>query len=459
MNTYFSNTKCTKMMKTNKILAWTFAFALACSTAACSDDNEALLRPAVDIESTQTTVSSLTFWWPDRGDAVGWHYVFKNEEGTVLAEEDLDVTHSRRLVFTGLKPDSKYTLVVTAIDADGNTSTTTYVAKTAAVTQLATPAPEFSQSGKTVTVAWATVTNAASYTYQIIDAEGNVVKGDTTTDLSLDFDDLAIGSYTLTVQANSNDESYSNSDPGTLEFTRELGRMVTSPGVYTTASGTVYRPTLVYLEDDTYIIENFYGVAGYDLAFSVTPTKTVNITNGTSAGPGKVNVATGNGDEAITYTQGAKFSGDEYEGSISFTTATGTDTYTWEALVVPSFDVTLYGDIYMSGYSNDYSDYFDIPAQARNGVITIENFLGSTKTYTFTYDKEAGTATCDLNVGWNVGWFYPGDFPRLMYIYFYSADYCYYDSSFDAIVLEFYAYTDSSTSYWSAMYIYLDELD
>jgi hypothetical protein len=46
-----------------------------------------------------------------------------------------------------------------------------------------------------------------------------------------------------------------------------------------------------------------------------------------------------------------------------------------------------------------------------------------------------------------------------MYIYFYSADYCYYDSSLDAIVLEFYAYTDSSTSYWSAMYIYLDELD
>jgi hypothetical protein len=95
----------------------------------------------------------------------------------------------------------------------------------------------------------------------------------------------------------------------------------------------------------------------------------------------------------------------------------------------------------------------------RNGVITINNFLGSSQTVKIAYDKEAETASCDLNVGWNTGWYYIGNFPKLMYIYYYSTDYCYYDAEYDAICIDFYAYTDSNTKYWSTLYIYLDEVD
>jgi hypothetical protein len=454
-----NHTKKNIIMKRNKILAWAFAIASICALAACSDDNEALLRPAVDIESTQTTVSSLTFWWPDRGDAVSWHYVFKNESGEVLSEADLPVDHSRRLVFTGLKSDTKYTLEVTAIDADGNTSTTSFTAKTAAVTQLTTPSPEFSQTGVVVTLSWQAITNATSYTYQIVDAENQVVKEGSTTDLSLEYDDLAIGDYTLNVVANAGEEAYSDSQTATLSFTRALGRLVTSPGVYTTVDGTVYRPALIYMEDDSYIIENFHGVAGYDLCFTVDSNNRVVITNGEENAPLCVDVRTGNGDEYVRYRNTSKFSGDEFQGSISFVTFAGTETYTWEALVIPSFEVTLYADVYMSGYSSDYSDYFDIPAEMRNGVITINNFLGSSQTVKIAYDKEAETASCDLNVGWNTGWYYIGNFPKLMYIYYYSTAYCYYDAEYDAICIDFYAYTDSTTKYWSTLYIYLDEVD
>jgi hypothetical protein len=444
------------IMKPNKILAWAFAVALSCSFAACSDDVESLLRPAVDIESTQTSVSSLTFWWPDRGDAVSWHYVFKNEAGEVLSEADLPVDHSRRLVFTGLKPDSNYTLEVTAIDADGNTATTSYTARTAAVVTLSTPTVAFEQEADTVKLSWATVTNAASYGYQIVNADGDVVSEGQTASTGVNIGGLAIGDYTANVTALTGGEAYSDSEAGTLAFTRSLGRMVTSPGTYTLADGTVVHPALIYMEDGSYLIENFRGVAGYDLTFTVKSGK-VTITNGTALSSTTTAVETGAG--TVTYTQNVRFSGNEYEGSITFTTDLGTETFTWEALVVPDFSVTLYGCIYMSGYSSNYSDYFDIPAEARNGVITIESFLGSKNTVTLTYDREAGTATCDLNVGWNVGYFYIGDFPSLYYIYFPGSIYCYYDSDYDCITIECYAYTSTSTYYWSALEIYIDELE
>lgn len=445
-------------MKLHNIITWACAVMLTCMFVGCSDDEEALLRPAVDIESNSTTVSSLTFWWPDRDDAVSWHYVFTNEAGEVLSESDLPRDHCRRLVFAGLQPDSKYTLSVTAIAADGTTSTSVYTAKTNAVIALSTPTVTYTQEGYTVTMTWSAVSNAASYDYQLLDADGNVVEEGNTTETTLVNEDLEIGKYTLKVKANSTQEAYSDSEYGVLEIDRELGRMITSPGVYTTANGTVYHPALVYLEDGSYVIENFRGVAGYDLKFTVS-SKKVNITNGKASGP-TVQVEVGDGT-TVSYMQNtSQFTGDAYEGSITFELGDGTEeTYTWETLVLPSFEVTLYGCIYMSGYSDEYSDEFEIPAEARNGVITIDDFLGSGKTVTLTYDKEAETATIDLATGFTTGWFYIGDFPRLKYIYYYGSAYCTYDAEYDAISVQFYSYTEDGGIYWSYFYIYVDNID
>jgi hypothetical protein len=108
-------------MKAKYIYACLTALMLGASLTACSDDDEAgLLRPVVDVVSNATTVSSLTFRWPDRGDAVSWHYDLKNADGEILASGDLPADCSRQLVFTGLTPASKYSLDITAYDADGN---------------------------------------------------------------------------------------------------------------------------------------------------------------------------------------------------------------------------------------------------------------------------------------------------------------------------------------------------
>lgn len=445
-------------MKLHKYFAWACALLLSCSVAACSDDDDqALLRPAVDIESNSTTVSSLTFWWPDRDDAASWHYVFKDANGNVLAEEDLPRNHARLLVFTGLQPDSNYTLEVTAIAEDGSMVTTVYTARTNAVVQLATPTVTSSQDGYTVTITWQAVSNAASYTYQILNADGSVYEEGSTTATSLEYDELELGNYSVRVQALANQEAYSDSEVGTLDFERVLGRMVTSPGTYTTANGTVLNPSLVYMEDGSYIIENFRGIAGYDLTFTVSRKK-VHITNGTDQGT-TVAVPAGDGTNVVYSQDVSAFDGDQYEGSITFKTANGDETYTWETLVLPSFDVTLYGYIYMTGYSSDYSDEFEIPAEARNGVITIDNFLGSKNTVTLTYDREAGTATTDLPVGFSTGYFNVGNFPPLKYIYYYGSDYCSYEPDYDDIVIRFYGYVESGAYYWSYLYIYIDNID
>lgn len=450
-------------MKTNKLFAWACALLLSCSFVACSDDdNEALLRPAVDIESNATTVSSLTFWWPDRGDAIGWHYVFKNEAGDVLAEDDLPQSHSRRLVFKGLQPDSKYTLEVTAFGADGTSETSVYTAKTNAISVLSTPTLSCEQDADTIRVTWSAITNATSYTYQVYDTEGNMVQEGTVPKSNAAIGGLALGDYTAKVCANPDptNEAYASSQFATISFTRELGRMNFSPGTYTLADGTVYYPMLVYMEDGSYIIENFRNQPGYDLCFTVNSlTNVVTITNGTAVSSTKQAVDSGNG--TVTFTQGAKFSGNEYEGSITFTTDQGTETYTWEALVVPTFDVTIYADVYMSGYMDDYSDYFDIEAQYHNGVITINDFLGKKGfTLILTFDREEETADCSFATGWNTGYFYPEveGLEHWSHIY-YTPGYIVYEPDLDAITITFYAYTDYPKYYLTYMSFYLDGLE
>jgi hypothetical protein len=441
-------------MKAKYIYACLTALMLGASLTACSDDDEAgLLRPVVDVVSNATTVSSLTFRWPDRGDAVSWHYDLKNADGEILASGDLPADCSRQLVFTGLTPASKYSLDITAYDADGNSETSTYVAYTNSVVTLSAPSPVISQETNVIYAEWSAVTNAASYYYEVKDLENELYAFGYVTNTYLEFDDLEVGEYVLFIKSISDNEAYATSAVGEYPFTRSLGRMWLAPGDYTSSDGSVYHSTICGMEDGSYLIENFYGAAGYNLEFTVNRYNTITITNGTETYD-YCQVQTGVNGKVISYAiDESVLEGDQYSGSITFVTDEGEDTYTWEAVEIPDYEVSLDAMIYKNGVG--YSDYFWVDGQLRNYTLTVPNFLGSDNTYIFSYDPTTGTTSTSMTVGgFCTGPFVCGDFCTLNYIYMLSSAYCTFDVSQNAFILQFWGYEDSGTT-WMTLYIYL----
>jgi hypothetical protein len=443
-------------MKTKYILGCLLSALAATAFVACSDDDEAaLLRPAVDVTSNQTTVSSLTFHWPDRGDAAYWEYQLRNESGEVVAEGEVEKGGSRSLVFTGLQPNSKYTLDVTAVSATGERSTSSFTAKTNAVVKLGTPKVTASQSTNIVTVSWDAVTNAAYYYYEVKDDEYELYDFGKTTDTSVQLSELELGHYTITVKAFTGSESYSDSEYGSAEFDRVLGRMWYAPGTYKSANGTTVNSTIYGMEDGSYVIEAFYGNVGYDLEFTTDKYNSIVITNGEEINDEYWRVKTGVGDGYIDYAiDEGTFSGNYYSGSLVMNTAAGEDVYEWQAVDIPDFNEAI--DIYIyNSNTGQFSDVITADAEVRGYTMTFTNFLGSSNTYVFSYDPDAGTASCTLTTGWNVGPFDFGTYGKYYAMYYYGDSYCSYNASSGVIMVQFYGYvTYPGDHYWMTMYIY-----
>ncbi|MCM1356005.1 MAG: fibronectin type III domain-containing protein [Staphylococcus sp.] len=326
-----------------------FAAALSCVISfglfSCSDDDDALkstLKEPVPA-TVAGSVSSLTFEWDKVDQATQYGYELTDQNGEVVKT---DVTKTTAVKFTGLRPATTYTLSVWAyskVYGDvGSSKIATLTATTASTEALAAPQLTATVAAGTATVNWEAVTNATTYAYSYsvpdkATGERNVVSGETS-DTYIEISGLPLNEeYTVTVTAKSSNEVYTESEPASVSFTMTHTEAWTVTGTYTSAHlGTTFPVTMTAYDDNTYMLESWYGVNGYNFEFSVSGDGTV-----TPTGDYKTN---SNGDYVIptgvaempdvylSMSNVSTFSGNERSGQISIRTCNygnGTDTFTW----------------------------------------------------------------------------------------------------------------------------------
>ena len=338
-------------MKHTKTLAMLLSLALAGGFTACDSDDDlrqALSQP--DVAQSDANYQSLSFSWEKVDHAVQYGYRLIDPNGRAVTS---DVTQKTSVSISGLQPATTYTLDVWAFAAmDGDWSTPpaiTLTATTDALVQLATPVVT-SSTDSGLTFLWDAVPNAVEYSYSVADAEGSVVRSDTTSDTYVTLSGMPNGEYTITVIALAHD-GYSQSEAATATGSILISELYRVEGTYRSAQlDSSWDATMVAYSDGSYSILAFYGVEGYNLDFKVnasTPDDMFEITNGeyvndTAAGYVTWQVPTGLSDPAMLiaypWSNYSSFEGDSQSGTVSIGCYHGanyaywdTDTFTWPA--------------------------------------------------------------------------------------------------------------------------------
>lgn len=251
------------------------AFLTTAFLTACSDDDNPILKvlDTPDVVNTDVTVSSLVFQWDEVENVSQYVYELSNPDGQVIAG---DVTVKHRVRFTGLQPNTTYTLNVWAYAAVGSTThkaslVATISATTAAIVPLDAPANVTAEtSNSTATITWDAVEYAAGYVYSYIQ-EGETFT-DTTTEPSLTIKNMPEGDYHFSVYAipGKDDEAHSVSMTSTVNFTITIVKeeLWTANGTFSNSTGS-WNATITAYSDGSYAINAWYGVEGYDLLFTV----------------------------------------------------------------------------------------------------------------------------------------------------------------------------------------------
>lgn len=247
---------------------------VAAMMAACNDDDIYVFdSPVVDDPSLSggidaNTVSALTFSWQAVEGVNQYGYELTDPDGKVQRE---GVTSETTIIFTKLSSSTTYTLTVEAYGANGvNTRRFSMTGTTGDIISLSAPTG-FTQSqekGK-ITITWNEVANADHYFYTVTDAAGESIAEDTTDDNTISLSGLAIGDYTLTVYATSDDETYSQSGTASYLFSRNREVTSTKEGTYESYLYGSWPCTMDICDDGSYVIHNFMQVEGYDLEFSI----------------------------------------------------------------------------------------------------------------------------------------------------------------------------------------------
>ncbi len=267
----------------NKIAKY-MLIALGAMMVSCDDnDINIFSSPGVDdptLSGSQgaTTVSALTFGWQAVDGVNQYGYQLADPDGTVVRE---GVTSENTVTFTKLTASTTYTLTVEAFGANGvNTRRFTMTGTTGDIISLSAPTGfEMTQSRGKITISWPAVEHASLYTYTVVDAEGETVTDGTVSDPQVTLSGLAIGEYTLTVYATSDDETYSQSGTATYVFERNREVILTKQGTYESYYLGTWPCTLDICDDGSYIIHDFMQVEGYDLEFSIGDDNGVNFLN------------------------------------------------------------------------------------------------------------------------------------------------------------------------------------
>ncbi len=257
-----------RTMQYFKQLAFIAGCCLVGLFTACDDDElvtTPLDAPAISVGAA--TVSTLTFSWDKVANVSQYAYELKDPQGELVKG---DVTTANSASFTGLQPNTTYTLDVWAYgamnSAYGTSKVVSLTATTADFTPLAEPQPVATASGSTVTIDWEAVAHADYYQYYYKNEVGEALGLTTTTNTSVTLS-LESGSYEFYLFAGSNDENFTESKVVSVAFTLSKKELYRAQGIFTYGANN-WESTIVSYGSGDYSILNWYGTEGYNLDFS-----------------------------------------------------------------------------------------------------------------------------------------------------------------------------------------------
>ncbi len=294
----------------------------------CSDDDaEKTPLDITSITEGTKTVSSISFSWTPVAGATQYAYELSDAEGTVVLG---GTTNATSLVATGLKVNSTYTLNVWAYaDVSGNRTTSpvaSFTATTNDVVQLRQPYVTWEQNSSGILLTWEDIENATSYRiWWTADGESGY---DETTTNSYTIQGLPIGTHSVTVQACTDNENYSDSEPFSLDVTRSKAEIWSTDAIYySEALAQSFNCKIACFEDGSYEIQNIYG-SGEKLDFAVDETSVIDgvpeiyFTNAYKVNAPYYYFNAGDYTLCIYYTKGSGYSGwengDKNNGEVWF---------------------------------------------------------------------------------------------------------------------------------------------
>lgn len=405
-------------MKIFRYLGIALCTLCLCPGLTACDDEDGILKtalPTPDASNDGATYNSLSFRWNKIPGATQYGYRLKSGDGTEIAS---DVTSGTELTFTGLQPDTPYTLEVWAYgkydSADGTSETLALNARTLPLTKLDKPVVTVTPQGNSFVASWDAVAGAESYKVTVTDAEaGTEIRSVDQEETSYTISGLNTGTYNVSVRAVTAQEGYLDSDPCVVQLIVTHVAQWTVKGTYTTADGKSWAANMTYYGDGEYTIENWYGTEGYDFTFYNDPTNTEDMFSlsdqmydyDESTGYFWVPGGPGDNDGLWVYPwyNYSGMTGDRSYGEVTIYTSEGTvDKYTWGNPDAPkvtiddmagSWTLALVGELYYDSWE-DISDTSTVTAtKVSDTQIELNNFLWEDVPAVITLDLEARTAT------------------------------------------------------------------
>ncbi|MCM1449808.1 MAG: fibronectin type III domain-containing protein [Clostridiales bacterium] len=351
-------------MKPYSILRLLGAALLVAVMASCDDDNPA----STPLESTQMTASditysTLTFSWNKVKDALQYSYQFKKSDSDNIIETGL--TKSKSVSFSGLDPDTEYTLTVLAY-AQMNSSHTTsepvvLTARTSALSPIQSPRLSWTREVNTIIVEWNQVESARDYEYTLTDSDGNVTASGTTFDTAVSFQQMATSQYTMSVVARTVKDGFCDSETSAIviDFTREREELWRVNGNYKSDFlYTGWPAELIAYDDNSYVLLAWYGVENFNLEFSIDEEDSDNmfhLSDSYTCNQGVYTVPTGNSQlptlQLKATANQCAMEGNSGKGSIVLAvtdgTYNGTDYFDWGVTI----------DDFIGDWSLDFAAY------------------------------------------------------------------------------------------------------
>lgn len=386
----------------------------------CSDDKDVVPLDKSEMAVENAAYNTLTFEWGRVDGARQYSYEFRRSDSEDIIE--IGLTKDNKATFTGLDPDTEYTLTVLAYAAINSDNTTSepivLTARTSPLEPIEAPVLRWSREVNTVIISWDAVEGARTYEYSFVDADGNEIGSGTTFDTSVSFAKMQDGEYTFNIVAQTIAGGRTDSEESsmTFEFKRVREELWSIEGTYTSALlDKTWKATLVSYDDNSYTILNWYGVEGYDLEFTIDQSDANNMFHAGCEGveysynssTGTYSIPTGLSSPS---TIGLKASGNQSamtgnsgRGNVTLSvtdgSTSGTDRLEWGITIndfVGTWTLNFAGyDYFAYGAESDYDEFYTADVEVTLGsaantlMVPMPNYYG--------YKGGTGTMVVDLD--------------------------------------------------------------